>query len=172
MTRTGIYRRPTRPEVYQKKLLRRVFIVADDSSTTFNQSVGGSLTMSGALTAEVVFLQALAGSMTLSGALVRQTQKALAGSMALAGTLVRQTNKSVSGALTPSGLLTKQIQTSLTGSITMSGTLDQGLLYVQAVSGILSGLAGALSSSLITPPILAAGINRIRGMYGRLFGRN
>lgn len=112
--------------------------------TTFQKSLSGSTTPSGALTKKtkrtlagsstpsatltdrVVFVRAVAGAVTASGTLAKKTKKAVTGSVTAASVLVRKTFKRLSGSLSPTGALQTAYRTtkSVVGSVTASGTLS------------------------------------------------
>jgi hypothetical protein len=115
--------------------------ILQDTGTTYNQTVSGAITPTGALlkattkktagsTAPFGALRkratrALAGSITLAGALAsaRAYLKALAGSLAPAGALITQRVKFLSGTVGASGALAKTTLKTLAGALTPVGSV-------------------------------------------------
>ena len=109
------------------------------SGTTYNQSVSGSSTATGAQVRQANKL--VAGSSTATSTLVRAVSKAVAGTTTVAGALVNQIRKSLVGSTTGVGTLARRTLLILVGSTTQSG------LLVRRSEKFLSGLS-TLSSSL------------------------
>ena len=113
------------------------------TGTTFNQSISGGITPSGALvkatthklsggiTPAAVLVKAttrkLAAALTPTGALFtsRLVIKALIGIIAPAGALLTQRVKILAGAIAPAGALVRSITKVLTGGITPTGALSR-----------------------------------------------
>jgi len=108
-------------------------------ATTFDQSVGGSMTPSGALQKQVN--KSLDGSITATGSLELLIQKVLAASITPSGDLATQTvvKQAIAGSITPSGALQKQIALILSGSSAPSGTLQKQVNKILLGSITLSG---------------------------------
>lgn len=112
------------------------------ASTTYEQSVSGTLTSSGALIK--LTKKVLAGTQTTSGALVKLTQRSLSGILATSGTLLSSFIHflSLDGTLTSSGSLQKMTKKVLAGALTMSGSLfSTAAVIISKVRLILSKAA-------------------------------
>lgn len=112
------------------------------SGTLFMQSVGGTLSLAGALLKQTN--KTLAGTLTSAGAFSKQTNKVLSGAVATAGTLNKQTSRPLTGTLLSSGELNKQTNKVLSGGLTLAGALTSIRLFVRDVGGTL-GLSGTIS---------------------------
>lgn len=143
------------------------FLPTAAGGTTFNQSVAGTLSFSGALQKQTN--KQLAGGVSFVGSLQKRTSKALAGTVSFSGvllsqvvrlqsvsgtlsfigTLQKQTNKQLVGALSFAGALQKQTNKGLAGVLSFSGALAKALTLQKILSGVLS-FAGALGT-LFTP---------------------
>jgi hypothetical protein len=122
---------------------RRIWVaVGGAGPTTYNQSLAGSITATGALSRRTG--KALAGSSTATGTLSRQTGKQLSGSSTPSGALAKLTSKAFAGSLTGTGGLVKQTAKSFTGSITGSGALATMILFTASFAGSITP-SGALS---------------------------
>jgi hypothetical protein len=136
-----------------------------------DKTFSGSFTPAGVVTSAVVLLSSVAGTFTPSGVLGKRANKLLSAAMSTTGALAKSTSKLLNGDLTPTGQITKLTSTSTSGSVTLEGTVQQAAVILEAVAGVLTGLAGALAASLITPPIISSSVAKIRGWYGRMIGR-
>ena len=97
--------------------------ILQDTGTTYNQTVSGAITPTGALLKSTT--KKPAGIITPTGALLKSTARALAGSVALAGALVTSYTyiKALAGSLTPAGALITQRVKFLSGTVGASGAL-------------------------------------------------
>lgn len=112
--------------------------ILQPGGTTYNQTVSGSITPSGALLNRAN--KTLAGSITASGVLLKTTLKTLTGSVTPAGVLLKTTLKKLAGSITASGALvtSKIILKILSGTVSASGSL---------IKSTNKTLAGTISSS-------------------------
>jgi hypothetical protein len=113
--------------------------------TTYFKTVGGTITMSGAVEQSIRIHKMLAGSITSTGTLRKMTRKSFAGSVTAAGTITKRTKKSLSGSLTATGALVKKTMRKLAGSITPSGNLVEAFTFKKSLAGSIL-MSGALST--------------------------
>lgn len=113
--------------------------------TTYFKTVGGTITMSGAVEQSIRIHKVLAGSITSTGTLRKMTRKSFAGSVTAAGTITKRTKKSLSGSLTATGALVKKTMRKLAGSITASGNLVEAFTFKKSLAGSIL-MSGALST--------------------------
>lgn len=138
--------------------------------TTYTQSVGGTITPTGALARRTGKL--LAGALTPSGGLTRRVARSLLGSLTPTGDLVstKVSLLSLVGAITPTGSLARRTGKLVAGAITPVGTAAKRV--AQLVAGAITP-SGALSASLEVPPETPVLLRIRRWMsvmrrYGRL----
>lgn len=142
---------------------------------TYYQSVGGTLTSAGTLTAIPTFTQLLSGSLSFSGTLstVITITKNLAGYLNFQGNLTKKIIKTLSGALSFSGSLSEVFigVLSLAGSISFSGALSKTITFCQSLSGILT-FAGSVAGKAIkaTGGVLSFTGELSRKIYKNLSG--
>lgn len=134
------------------------------TSTTFNQSVGGTLTTAGVLarqarpsktgtlaTAGALLKRtatAKAGTLTSGGALTRRPAKAFSGALTSAGALAasKVSIRAVAGTLASAGALVRQVRKTLAGTVATAGTLSRSV--ARSLAGTLSS-SGALAAAKI-----------------------
>lgn len=121
--------------------------------TTFNKTVTGSITPTGALVRTVETV--IEGSITAIGSILTQIGVTVEGSITASGSLIKQTQTTVAGVLTVAGALTKQIGVILAGSTTPSGSI---LKHTAITNEGSSTPAGALISQLIILQSVAGSI--------------
>ena len=121
---------------------------ASGGGTTYNQSVSGTVTPTGATTLAVRVAMALAGSLTLTAALAKRTSISLTGAVTAAGAIAKRAGKSLAGSVTGSGSLKRSTSTALTGSTTPTGTLSETAVLQKAVSGAIT-LSTTIATVLI-----------------------
>jgi hypothetical protein len=123
--------------VYASPPLR--FFFTSVGGTTYNQSIGGSVTVAGALTKQTN--KAVSGSSTPAGALSKLTTKSFAASITSTGNIVKSTAKAFAGSITGGGSLATMIlfTASLDGSITPSGAISKMTMKALAGASTLSG---------------------------------
>lgn len=87
------------------------FAIKPASGTAYNQAAAGSVTPTGALTAQQIhlYLQSVAGSITPSGALTKRTNKTMAGVLGLSGSIAKTIGKKLAGVLGLAGALVRQV---------------------------------------------------------------
>lgn len=130
--------------------------------TTFQQSVGGSITGSGSLARLTKKL--LAGNTAAAGAIVRKTstrktgsmtasggvtsraviRKLLNGSITVAGAIKRKCKKLAAGSIAAAGSITRKTKARRTGSIAPSGALTEKFTFRKALAGSITA-AGAVA---------------------------
>lgn len=143
------------------------------SGTTYNQTVSGSITPTGALVKQGKKI--LTGGITPTGVAVKQDKKILTGALAPAGVLTKQAKKLLTGGITPSGALNrlKLLFKALTGSITPTGSLRKQTNKVLTGSltpvGVLLKTATKRLGGSITPTaVLATAKVIIKALSGSL----
>lgn len=131
--------------------------VKTSSGTTYNQSVSGSTTPTGALIRATS--RAVAGSTTPTGVPARATSRSLASSTTPTGTASRALGRSLAGSTTPAGAVTRTLARLLAGVTTptgeasramaraLSGTTSPTGLVVRALARILGGSATPTGST-------------------------
>jgi len=99
-------------------------------------------------TGGTTFEQSVAGLLTPSGATVKETLKELAGSLASSGTLIKDIFKSSAGALAPTGALVKETLKSFAGSLSPSGVLSAIVIFTQSITGVLTPTGALIKRTL------------------------
>lgn len=89
------------------------------------------------------FPVSLGGTLSISGAVTKRDNKTFTGTLATAGALTKQTRRSLAGTLASSGALRKIVQKLPTGTLASAGTLTTTKVKVVALAGTLA-TAGAL----------------------------
>lgn len=119
---------------------------AAGGGTTYNQSVSGSVTGSGALAKQTG--KHPAGSLTGTGALVRQAAKRVLGSVTGTGAVSKASTRSLAGSITAVGSLATAtvLHVLVGGTITAVGALSR--MTLKGVAGALTAV-GNLATSLI-----------------------
>lgn len=104
---------------------------------TAYKSLDGSLTSSGIATTASIFLQSITGALTSSGIATTTSifLQSLAGILTSSGKVVKGMFKSLSGGFTSSGNVVKKAFASLSGSLTSSGILTSASIFFQSLSG-------------------------------------
>jgi hypothetical protein len=129
--------------------------IVDETGTTFEQSVVGSMpASSGTATTITTFGELVEGSMPASsGTLVKLISKGMAGDMP-----------------TSSGVVLKQTQTVLDGSMpSTTGTVGASLTFTQTLSGVTGAITGAVNKLISLSPsgILPAAAGAITKLIGK-----
>ena len=131
--------------------------------TTYNQSVSGSVTPSGAIVKQAA--RALTGAVTPSGAALKSTSRALAGAFTPAGAIAKQPAKSFTGAFTPAGALVRQPGKALAGSLASAGTLvrqaAKALAGAVTPTGSVTKLTSRSLAGAVTPSGALASIRTV-----------
>lgn len=87
--------------------------------------------------------QTVSGAITPTGALLKTTTKKPAGSITPTGSVTKRLTKALAGAITPTGALVKRALKILSGSVGSSGALTAQKLIYKALDGTV-GVSGAL----------------------------
>lgn len=119
------------------------------AGTTYNQSVSGGITPSGALSK--TDNKTVAGTLTSAGAISKSTAKTLAGTQTTSGALSKLTSKLFAGTLTTAGALEsiRLFVKAIEGTLTSAGTLVRDTL--KSLSGTLTG-TGTINKSISKSP--------------------
>lgn len=145
-------------DIVAKPQRRLVVLGAGGGGTTFEQAVGGSLTLSGALRKQAA--KRTTGSLTATGVLWKQATKLVLGSLTPAGGLAKQTSKYPSGSLAAAGGLVKQTDKAAGGAITGTGSLQRQTNKGTSGSLTLVGLLSKLTSRTLTGSSVPVGAVR------------
>lgn len=128
--------------------------VPASGGTTYNQSVSGSCTASGAVAKQTN--RTLSGSSTAASSVAKRLARTLAGTAAASGLAAKQTASTLTASATSTGALTKRAARTLTGSATSSATIVKQPRATKSGSSAASGnairavahlLAGSCTSS-------------------------
>ena len=119
--------------------------------TTYNQSVSGAITPSGAIVKQAA--RALTGAFTPSGAALKSTSKAFAGAFTPTGAMAKRPAKAFTGAVTPSATLARQTAKVFAGAVASSGTLVR-----QTARALTGTVAPTSSTTKQTTRSLAGGL--------------
>lgn len=125
--------------------------------TTFTQSVGGTITPTGALTKLVI--RGLGGGITPAGALAKQVQRPLGGSVTPTGAVVKQPQRRLTGGITPSAALSTTVvfTKTISGGITPAGSLTRLVSAHPAGVIVPAGVVAKLASRRLTGSITPTG---------------
>lgn len=165
------------PNPYWVDIWAEVAYTTSSGPQTFNQSVGGTLGLSGVVGKRTN--KPVSGSLGLSGIIARLTRHPLGGSISpsgsisirrvysvvlsgllgLSGTISRKTSKSFSGTIGPSGMLSRFVSKTLSGSISPSGSLSMRNVFSIVISGVLnlSGSVQKTSSKVLSGSLPLSG---------------
>jgi hypothetical protein len=133
--------------------------------TTYNQSLTGALTFSGAVAKQES--RPLSGALSFSGALKRTNNHGLTGALSFAGSVARSDARLLAGALTFAGSVSKREARSLAGSFTPTGVLASSKAFLRTVTGALSFSGSVKRSTIrrvtaaITPTGVVSGVRSI-----------
>lgn len=125
--------------------------------TTFQVSVGGSVTATGALVRKTKLTRA--GTSTGSGALIRKIRKTLPGSTTVSGVLTKRIRKLFTGSITGSGSISLRriFPRTFTGSITPTGLLTRRTRKTLAGSSTATGSLTKRTRKLLTGSVTPTG---------------
>ena len=131
------------------------------TGTTFNQSISGGITPSGALVKATT--HKLSGGITATGALLKSATKKVAGALTPTGALTasRLVTKVLTGSVATTGALLTQRVKILAGAVGASGALVRNITKV--LTGALTP-TGALNRTRTQPPV--------RQKRGSIFNQN
>lgn len=162
---------------------------AATGGTTYNQSIGGSLTVIGLLTKQTqaresgtltpsatlittsVLSMDTSGSITPQGILNKSARVTLLGTLLIAGAVSKRVNRIVSGSLSAVGSVFKRIAKTTSGSVTPSASLAVTSIITKAITGAIT-LVGTLATLFIAyvPPTISDAVNNMNFLR-RFIGR-